>query len=93
MAYPVLPQDRFDELKRIVHQPSVFEGFTDSRRDIPAHMTIAEFMTIDDSLRICADLVDGAPCASFWCDRLEHVVSDATFRCQRRGTFLLGTVR
>ena len=93
VAYPVSPQERFDELKRIIHQASVFEGFAHSRRDIPAHMTIAEFLTIEDSLRICADLIDRAPRGSFWCDRLEHVVPDATFRFQRRGTFLLGTFR
>ena len=93
VAYPVSPQERFDELKRVLHQSSVFEGFAYSRRDIPAHMTIAEFLTIEDSLRICADLMDRAPRGSFWCDRLEHVVPDATFRFQRRGTFLLGTSR
>ena len=91
VAYPVSPQERFDELKRIIHQASVFEGAAYGRRDIPAHMTIAEFVTIEDSLRICADLIDRAPRGSFWCDRLEHVVPDATFRFQRCGTFFLGT--
>jgi len=93
VAYPVSPQERFDELKCIIHQASVFDGFAYSRREIPAHMTIAEFLTIEDSLRLCADLIDRAPRGSFWCDRLEHVVPDATFRFQRRGTFLLGTFR
>jgi hypothetical protein len=93
VAYPVSPQERFDELKCILHQASVFEGFACSRREVPAHMTIAEFLTIEDSLRICADLSDTAPRGSFWCDRLEHVVPDAAFRFQRRGTFFLGTPR
>ena len=60
-AAAVSPQERFDELKCILHEASVFEGFVYSRRDIPAHMTIAEFLTIEDSLRICADLIDRAP--------------------------------
>ena len=93
VAYPVSPQERFDELKDTIHQASVFEGLAHSRRDIPAHITIAEFLTIEDSLRICADLKDSAPRGSFWCDRLEHVVPDAAFRFQRRGTFFLGTRR
>ena len=93
VAYPVSPQERFDELKRIIHQASVFEGVAYRRREIPAHMTIAEFLTIEDSLRICADLMDTAPRGSFWCDRLEHVVPDATFRFRRHGAFLLGTSR
>ena len=93
VAYPVSPQERFDELKRLLHQASLFEGLAYRRRDIPAHMTIAEFLTIEDSLSICADLRETAPRGSFWCDRLEHVVPDSTFRFQRRGTFLLGTSR
>jgi 2'-5' RNA ligase superfamily len=93
VAYPVSPQERFDQLKSVIHQASVFEGVAHGRREIPAHMTIAEFLTIEDSLRICADLIDTAPRGSFWCDRLEHVVPDAAFRFRRRGTFLLGTSR
>jgi hypothetical protein len=93
VAYPVSPQERFDELKCTIHQASVFEGVAYSRREIPAHMTIAEFLTIEDSLKICADLMDKAPRGSFWCDRLQHVVPDARFRFRRRGTFLLGTSR
>jgi len=93
VAYPVSPQERFDELKCVLHQASVFEGAAHSRREIPAHMTIAEFLTIEESLTLCADLIGTAPRGSFWCDRLEHVVPDATFRFEWRGTFLLGTTR
>lgn len=90
----VSPQDRFDDLKRVMHQASVFNGAAYSRRDIPAHLTIAEFLTIDDSLRICAELASAAEptlSGSFRCGRLEYVVPDATFRFQRRGMFFLGT--
>ena len=90
VAYPVAPQERFDELKGTIHQASVFEGAVYSRRQIPAHMTIAEFLSIDDSLRLCARVAGTAPGGSFWCDRLEYVVPDATFRFQRQETFLLG---
>jgi hypothetical protein len=91
VACPVAPQDRFDELKRVIHQASVFDGAAYIRREIPAHMTVAEFVTIADSFRICAELADTASPGSFWCDRLEYVVPDATFHFQRRGTFFLGT--
>jgi len=91
LAYPVAPQERFDELKRTIHKASVFAGAVYSRRQIPAHMTIAEFLSIDESLRLCARVAGTAPGGSFWCDRLEYVVPDATFRFQRQGTFLLGT--
>ncbi len=84
------PQERFDELKRVLHQASVFEGMVSDRRAIPAHMTIAEFLTVEDSLRICADLADATPAGSFRCDRLEYIVPDSTFRFHRRETFFLG---
>lgn len=88
---PIEPQERFDELKRVIHQASVFEGAAYGRREIPAHMTIAEFLTIEDSLRVCAELAETGPRGSFWCDRLEYVVPDTAFRFQRRDTLLLGT--
>jgi hypothetical protein len=90
VVYPVTPQEKFDEIKRVIHQASVFDDTAYSRREIPAHMTIAEFVTIEDSLRICADLADTAPRGSFWCDRLEYIVPDATFRFHRCEVFLLG---
>jgi 2'-5' RNA ligase superfamily protein len=86
---PAGPQERFDELKHVLHQASVFEGVVSARRAIPAHMTIAEFVTIEESLRICAHLADAVPPGSFRCDRLEYLAPDATFRFHRRETFFL----
>jgi hypothetical protein len=87
---PVAPQERFDELKRVIHHAPVFEGAVYGRREIPAHMTIAESVTIEESLKIAADLANAALRGSFWCDRLEFMVPDLTFRFQQCGTFSLG---
>jgi hypothetical protein len=87
---PIAPQERFDELKRVIHHASVFGGCVHSRRGIPAHMTVAEFVTVDESARIVADVANTRLSGSFWCDRLEHMVPDQAFRFHRRGTFLLG---
>jgi hypothetical protein len=93
VACPIGPQDRFNELKRVVHNASVFRGFVYSRRDISAHMTVAEFVTLDESLRIAAELGETPLSGSFWCDRLEYIVPDQAFRFQQQGTFLLGAHR
>lgn len=93
MTCPVGSQERFDELKRVIHQASVFEGAVYSRRAIPVHVTVAEFVTIDESLEICGSLADRGGGGSFWCDRLEYIVPDATFHVQRRATFFLGNSR
>lgn len=89
----VSPQERFDVLKRVIHQASVFSSTAYGRRDIPAHLTIAEFLTIEESLRVCVELARTAKPVlrgSFRCDRLDYLVPDVNFRFQRRGTFFLG---
>jgi len=90
---PVAPQERFDELKYVIHQSSVFKGAVSERREIPAHMTIAEFVTIAESLKIVGELANKASSGSFWCDRLEYVAPDSTFRLKHYGTFFLGAHR
>jgi hypothetical protein len=86
---PIAPQERFDELKRVIHHASVFRGFVYGRREIPTHMTVAEFVTIDESLQIVADLADTPLSGSFWCDCLKYIVPDRAFRFHQRGTFFL----
>jgi hypothetical protein len=92
VTYPITPQQPIDHLKDVLHDAKVFEGKIYSRRHIPAHMTIAELITIEDGLRLCADLQETAPSGSFVCDRLEFIVPDQDFHFQRVRTFLLGNV-
>ena len=54
-------------------------------------MTIAEFISIEDGLKLCAQLQDSAPRGSFMCDRLEFIVPDDEFHFQKKLTFFLGT--
>ena len=91
VAYPIPPQEPIDRLKEALHTAAVFEGKVYMRRDIPAHMTIAEFISIEASLKLCAELQDTAPSGSFVCDRLEFTVPDQDFHFQRVDTFFLGT--
>ena len=91
VAYPITPQGPIDRLKAALHTAAIFEGQVYHRRDIPAHMTIAEYISIEDGLRLCAQLEDSAPSGSFLCDRLEFIVPDQDFHFQRVGTFFLGT--
>ena len=93
VAYPVAPQERFDELKRTIHQASVFAGAVYSRRQIPAHMTIAEFLSIDESLRLCARVAGTAPGGSFWCDRLEYCCSRCDVPLSETGDIPVGHSR
>ena len=93
VTYPITPQRPIDHLKDALHTAEVFEGKVYNRRHIPAHMTIAEFISIEDGLKLCADLQNSAPSGSFLCDRLEFIVPDQNFHFQRIRTFLLGNIR
>lgn len=90
--YPILPQEPIDALKRALHGSSAFSSQPHERRGIPAHMTVAEFLSIEESLALCEAIRDTAPSGSFTCDRLHYVVPDAAFRFQKANSFLLGEV-
>ena len=90
VAYPITPQEPIDELKEKLHQAAIFEGKVYGRRDIPAHMTIAEFVTIKESWRICEEIQDNAPSGSFLCNQLEFIVPDINMQFQRVKTYTLG---
>ena len=53
-------------------------------------MTIAEFISIQESLELCDQLQDTAPKGSFICDRLEFIVPDDNMRFHREMAFMLG---
>lgn len=90
VAYPIEPKEPIVALKEALHAASAFAGEVYRRRHIPSHMTIAEFITIEDSLRLRTQLQDSAPSGSFLCDRLEFIVPDEDFHFQRAATFFLG---
>jgi 2'-5' RNA ligase len=90
VAYPIEPREPIEALKEALHASSAFSGEVYHRRHIPPHMTIAEFISTEDGLKLCAELKDSAPRGSFLCDRLEFIVPDEEFHFQRKLTFFLG---
>lgn len=90
VAYPITPQEPIDFLKERLHQAAAFDPQPYSRRDIPAHMTIAEFVTIERSWQIVAEIEDTAPSGSFLCDRLSYLIPDREFSFQQVKTYPLG---
>jgi len=87
VIYPIRPQEPIEKLKAVLHTASAFSGKSYSRRSIPPHMTIAEFISIEDGLKLCDQLKDTAPRGSFVCDRLEFIVPDNNFHFQKKITF------
>jgi 2'-5' RNA ligase len=84
----VEPQDKLDKLRALIEASAVFQGAAPRPYPLWAHMTIAEFITIDRTLELMTELRD-APSGSFHCDRLHYLAPDSHFRFVERGTLLL----
>ena len=90
VIYPIKPKEPIDKLKDALHVASAFASKPYYRRAIPPHMTIAEFISIEDGLKLCAQLQGIAPRGSFVCDRFEFIIPDNEFHFQRKLTFYFG---
>ncbi len=87
VSYPVHPQAAIDELKRAIHRASVFANGGHERDNIPAHITVAEFISIEESLDLARELEATSSRTEFTCDRLTLVVPDEQFRFHRTADF------
>ena len=90
VSYSIHPEEPIRALQEALHKSRAFAGKVYKRRHIPPHMTIAEFISIPESLKLCDQLQDTAPKGSFICDRLEFIVPDDNMRWRREITFMLG---
>lgn len=87
--YPITPQAPIDVIKDALHQSSAFPSVAYDRRHIPAHMTIAEFLSIDESQQVCRTIQDLAPSGRFVCKELTYLVPDERFRFSKVEAFPL----
>lgn len=84
VAYRIEPEDRFFHLRSALHAASAYEGSRFKRKDIPPHMTIAEFLSdMETSEALRKQLQGNVPEGSFLCDRLTLIISDDGFRFRR----------
>ena len=90
VVYRIEPQDRFRSLRDLLHRQPVFDGVEPRRDHIPAHMTIAEFLTVEQSNRLAGRLSGTVPEGTWICDAVSYAVPDADFRFRRRLELLLG---
>ena len=90
VAYPIRPKEPINALQAALHEASVFCRQPYYTRKIPPHMTIAEFVTIEDSWRILEEVKDVAPSGSFLCNKLEYIVPDSSMHFHRVKSYALG---
>jgi 2'-5' RNA ligase len=78
------PQAELDRLRAALESCAAFAGATPRRYPFWAHMTIAEFITVERSIALAAELIDVAPSGSFRCDAVSHAVPNADFHFEER---------
>jgi 2'-5' RNA ligase len=91
-ALDIEPQDELDRLRRALETCEIFAGAPPRPYPFWAHMTIAEFVSADDTNELVRQIgSDGAPAGSFVCDHLSYLVPDASFRFTEHRALKLGS--
>jgi 2'-5' RNA ligase len=90
VAFSVGPHASFRTLQRVVHSASLFDGVVHARRDVPPHLTIAEFISLEQSNALVAELRTSTPNTTFLCDELTLMVPDTAFRFAPQLSLSLG---
>ncbi len=75
----IKPQAELDALRAALEGASAFAGATTRRYPFSAHMTIAEFISVDETETLMVELASQAPQGSFLCRGVVYAVPDADF--------------
>src|SRR6266545_879718 len=78
------PQDALDRLRLTLETATVFADAPTRKYPFSAHMTIAEFISVERTLALMAELADVVPSGVFVCTRVSYAVPDARFRFTAR---------
>jgi 2'-5' RNA ligase len=91
-AFDIQPQAQLDKLRLALEVSEVFLGAPPRQYPFWAHMTIAEFVTVETTKQLVRDLQDErASTGSFVCDHLTYVVPDEQFRFTEWRSLNLGS--
>ncbi len=91
VVYAIQTEDKFQRLRSIVHATSPFAGAPLKRKDIAPHMTIAEFITVERTEELLAELQGNVPEGTFRCDSIEYAVPNGNFYFERVLTIPIGS--
>src|SRR5262245_18388914 len=83
------PQDKLNWLRVELESASVFTGAPERKFPFSAHMTIAEFLTVEQTLSLMDELQTTAPMGSFICESVAYAVPDSDFHFIERGRLTL----
>jgi 2'-5' RNA ligase len=90
IAYAISPEDKFRELRSANHSTSPFKNSPRKREHIAPHMTIAEFIDVEETEKLMRELSGKIPEGSFLCDAIEYAVPTKEFYFERILTLTMG---
>lgn len=90
VALSIQPEEAVRSLRDAIHATSLFEGTTFKRADVPPHLTIAEFITLERSEELIHELLDAIPSGSFECAEVVFAAPDNDFRFHQEHKFRIG---
>jgi 2'-5' RNA ligase len=91
IAYAIEPLERFMRLRSTIHATSLFAGAALARKDVPPHLTIAEFISPEQTAELLRVLRGNVPEGGFRCSSIEYAVPNRDFSFERVLTVPLGT--
>ncbi len=89
LCLAIEPQDQLNWLRLEFERASVFTGAPERKYPFSAHMTIAEFITGEQTLSLMDELQTIAPMGSFTCGCVAYAVPDSDFHFSERGRLTL----
>lgn len=90
VAFAITPEDSVETLRAAIHATSAFRGHDLSKKPIAPHMTIAEFITLEQSKVLLTQLSDNVAVGSFRCDEVVYAMPDEAFRFHAVLSIVLG---
>jgi 2'-5' RNA ligase len=76
----IQPQATLDQTRIAIESTPVFSGASPRKYSYNAHMTIAEFITVEQTLPLMELLASSSPKGRFTCRHLSYMIPDESFR-------------
>lgn len=70
VTYTITPEEQFDRLRKVIHGNQLFQDVELKRSKIVPHMTIAEFITMEQTHLIYEELKDQVESGAFLCKEI-----------------------
>jgi 2'-5' RNA ligase len=89
ICFAIQPQEELNQLRIALESASVFEGAHQRKYPFSAHLTIAEFITVERTKELMIELKDAAPEGDFICNNVSYAVPDENLRFTERARLTL----